>query len=641
MARKKISAGIATHEDKARNKYGKNAAYILFGLIGEIIFCLICGWLSGDTKLNDISDNFVTSLLQNYNFILGAVLLIPIIMYVYSKIKDELKTRFFSDDQTMMCGFMGVIVLLIGIISVCSIVYPINSSTWYGVNSAVTVSVFLCSVITLVLLSVVFGGLKIPSMLKNKGELWRVIKKYLPIILMVMFLIWTFISCMLAPEAADNMIGEEAAAKVGAEPDDVLAKTLNGCYNLKDGYWAFLFYGSVMIGAMLIGKDRVKEKKILISGFVIVISLLSVVTLWVTNYYNSTYSAALTAYNAEYEKAYEQYYNKDSGDYDFSFTLNDFKTKAQAQAKSETQKTTYPLFNRIYIYPQRGVFRNSNHFAYVLCLAILAAAGLAMVEKNYLYKSLYLIAFAIMTAMLLVNNTFGGYLGVLVALVCLTIYAILKTFIKNDNSEGQNKWESLTVVAIIVAIFTVVSFGIKDSNGKPTAVNNINRFVKDIGAFGGYMINEENPTDADVKELDTSITKAGSGRGETWIKVWELVEQRPMFGYGLECLLFQFSGQFGVNEGRTHNLLLQLLATVGIPGTLMYFSALAIIFVRLLKNWKTWDDIERICVFVGISYMVTALTGNSTYYTSPYFMMFLGFVALTPWKRSDEELENK
>ena len=39
--------------------------------------------------------------------------------------------------------------------------------------------------------------------------------------------------------------------------------------------------------------------------------------------------------------------------------------------------------------------------------------------------------------------------------------------------------------------------------------------------------------------------------------------------------------------------------------------------------------------------MVTALTGNSTYYTSPYFMMFLGFAALTPWKRTNEELENK
>ena len=141
----------------------------------------------------------------------------------------------------------------------------------------------------------------------------------------------------------------------------------------------------------------------------------------------------------------------------------------------------------------------------------------------------------------------------------------------------------------------------------------------------------------DVSKLDKSITKAGSGRGETWIKVWELIKQRPLFGYGLECLLFQFSGQFNVGEGRTHNLLLQLLATVGIPGTIMYFAALAIIFFRLLSNWKSWSDVEKITTFVGISYIVTALTGNSTYYTSPFFMMFLGFVALTQWKKKKEE----
>ena len=86
--------------------------------------------------------------------------------------------------------------------------------------------------------------------------------------------------------------------------------------------------------------------------------------------------------------------------------------------------------------------------------------------------------------------------------------------------------------------------------------------------------------------------------------------------------------------------MLQLLATVGIPGTLMYFAALAIVFIRLIKNWKNWDDIEKITTFVGISYMITALTGNSTYYTSPYFMMFLGFVVLTPWKKVNEK-ENK
>ena len=625
MARKKSvgNMAVAKYEDKSREKYGKIAAYMLFGLIGEIFFCLICGWLSGNTELNPISDNFVTSLLQNYNYILGAVILIPVIMYVYSKIKQELKNRFISDEQSMMFGFLGFIILLIGIISVCSIVYPINSSTWYGVNSAVTVSVFLCSVVTLVLLSLVYGGLKIPSMLKNKGELWAAIKRYLPIILMVMFLIWTFISCMLAPEAADDMISEEMVKEVGAEPDDVLAKTLNGCYNLKDGFWAFLMYGSVMLAAMLIGDKHEKMKKYLIIGFVTVISVLSVITLLMSN--------LLANKQNEYAEAYKAYYYEDSGDYDFELTEKNFQDMAESEA--------YEVFGKWYIYPQRGLFRNSNHFAYVLCMAILAAAGLAIVEKNFLYKILYIIAFSIMTAMLIVNNTFGGYLGVLVALVFLIIYNIIATLVKKEDVEdkGTNRWSSLIVVLIVVSIFTIISFGIKDTNGKPIAVNNIERFGRDIGAFGGYMINEENPTEADVSTLDTSITKAGSGRGETWIKVWELVKQRPMFGYGLECLLFQFAGQFDINEGRTHNLLLQLLATVGIPGTLMYFAALAIVFIRLLKNWKTWSDIEKITTFVGIAYMVTALTGNSTYYTSPYFMMFLGFVVLTPWKRNVEK----
>ena len=621
MARKKSneSKTVINQDVLLKNKYGNVTAWMLFGLIGEIFFCLICGWLSGNTELNKISDNFVTSLLQNYNYILGAILLIPVILYIYSKIKIELKNKFYSDDQTMMFGFIGFIVLLIAIISCCSVVYPINSSTWYGVNSAVTVSIFLCSVITLIFFSIVYGFLKIPSMLKNKGELWKAIKRYSPIILMVMFLIWTFISCMLAPGAADDIIGAEMAEKNGASPDQVISKTLNGCYNLKDGFWAFLMYGSVMLAAMLIGKDKIKEKKRLIVGYVIVMTVLSVITIMMSNY--------ITIKQEGYSKLYAGYY-ANSGEFDFEekLTASDFDKMAQNEA--------YKVFGKWYIYPQRGVFRNSNHFAYVLCMAILAAVGLAMVEKNVLYKFLYIIAFTILTSMLIINNTFGGYLGVLVALFCLLIYGIASVFVKKkENEDGKDKLHSLVVLFILIAVFALVSFGIKGGNGKSIAAQNIKGFINDIGVFGGYMISEENPTEADVSTLDESITKAGSGRGETWIKVWELIKQRPMFGYGLECLLFQFSGQFNINEGRTHNLLLQLLATVGIPGTLMYFAALAIVFIRLLKNWKTWNDIEKITTFVGIAYMVTALTGNSTYYTSPYFMMFLGFVVLTPWKR--------
>ena len=637
MARKRSSVSsqvaTATTIDVDRQKWGKWAAILLFGLVAGIFFCLICGWISGDTSYNEISDNVVTSLIQNYNYIFASLVLIPVIAYIYSKIKGKLKAKFISDDQMMLWGFLIGLFILIMIVSVCSIVYPINSTTYYGLNSANTVGIFLCFVITLVILSTLCLILKCSSLLKDKKAFWGAVKKYLPIILMIMFLIWTFISCMLAPEAADDVIGAEAAKKAGASPSDVLSKTLNGCYNLKDGFWAFLMYGSFMLGAMLIGKENEKLKNYLIIAFTVMITVLSIMTLGMSIYYNNQYALFREKYNEFMQTSGEQ------GLAVSGIQWSDFERKLK--------NDVYKVNSKWYIFAQRGVFRNSNHFAYVLCMGIIAAMWLAITEKNWTFKLLYLISFVIQLSMLIINDTFGGYLGVFVAVFASIIYGIIKfiSYLKNKNAlseeakanDKKNLINGAIAMLVIVVLFVTCSLNIKNQSGKAYVVNNVKGFIRDIGVFGGYMTTTENATQVDVSTLDTSITKAGSGRGETWIKVWELIKQRPLFGYGLECLLFQFSGQFNVGEGRTHNLLLQLLATVGIPGTIMYFAALAIIFFRLLSNWKSWSDVEKITTFVGISYIVTALTGNSTYYTSPFFMMFLGFVALTQWKKKKEE----
>ena len=547
----------------------------------------------------------------------------------------------------MLWGFLIGLFILVMIVSVCSIVYPINSSTYYGLNSANTVGIFLCFVITLIILSLVCLVLKCSSLLseqkartgisnsqkKEPKVFWSAVKKYLPIILMIMFLIWTFISCMLAPEAADDVIGAEAAEKAGASPNEVLSKTLNGCYNLKDGFWAFLMYGSFMLGAMLIGKENEKLKKYLITAFTVMITVLSIITLGMSIYYNNQYALFREKYNEFMQTSGEQ------GLAESGIQWSDFERKLKSDV--------YEVNSKWYIFAQRGVFRNSNHFAYVLCMGIIAAMWLAITEKKWTFKLLYLISFVIQLSMLIINDTFGGYLGVFAAVFASLIYGIAKfiSYLKNKNTLAEetktNSKKDLingaVALLVVIVLFVTCSLNIKNQSGNAYVVNNVKGFIRDIGVFGGYMTTTENATQVDVSTLDTSITKAGSGRGETWIKVWELIKQRPLFGYGLECLLFQFSGQFNVGEGRTHNLLLQLLATVGIPGTIMYFAALAIIFFRLLSNWKSWSDVEKITTFVGISYIVTALTGNSTYYTSPFFMMFLGFVALTQWKKKKEE----
>ena len=463
MARKRSSVSNQTNAvtiDVDRQKYGRWAAILLFGLIAGIFFCLICGWISGDTSYNEISDNIVTALLQNYNYILASLVLIPVIAYIYSKIKAELKAKFISDDQIMLWGFLIGLFILVMIVSVCSIVYPINSSTYYGLNSANTVGIFLCFVITLIILSLVCLVLKCSSLLseqkartgisnsqkKEPKVFWSAVKKYLPIILMIMFLIWTFISCMLAPEAADDVIGAEAAEKAGASPNEVLSKTLNGCYNLKDGFWAFLMYGSFMLGAMLIGKENEKLKKYLITAFTVIITVLSIITLGMSIYYNNQYALFREKYNEFMQTSGEQ------GLAESGIQWSDFERKLKSDV--------YEVNSKWYIFAQRGVFRNSNHFAYVLCMGIIAAMWLAITEKKWTFKLLYLISFVIQLSKLIINDTFGGYLGVFVAIVASIIYGIAKfcsCFVnENDSAEESKANSEKDLINSAIALFLVV-----------------------------------------------------------------------------------------------------------------------------------------------------------------------------------------
>ena len=540
------------------------------------------------------------------------------------------------------------------VIAACSAIYPINSGTYYGYYSKDTVAIFICPVVVLLLECIVYGFLTIPSLVKNK-ELWKTISKNAPIILMVLFLIWTFISCMLAPGAADDVIGSEAAEKIGASPKEVLSKTLNGCYNLKDGYWAFLMYGTVLITAMFLGKDRFKEKKLLIKSFVCVMALLSALTIGITQNAQKV--------SKEYESYYDDYEAKNATYQELinKGILEDGKTYSKDYftklGKSEANK----IYTKSYIFSARSIFRNSNHFAYVLCIAVTASLILAVTERKLWERILFVITFGINLYMLIVNDTFGGYLGVSISFALFFIYyacniANIAIAFKKGKATKESYVQVMIGFGVLIlcsVIFISASSNITNSKNEVIVTKNINSFANDFSVLSGFVSKDEESgnsseenvevsktdDDREASGLETVVAKTGSGRGRVWIKVLDLVKQRPLFGYGLECLLFQFSGQFSIGEGRTHNLLLQLLGTVGIPGTIFYFLALAIIAVRLIKNWKTWDDVERICFFVAISYLITALTGNSAYYSSPYFMMFLGFIVLVPWKREENSKE--
>ena len=142
------------------------------------------------------------------------------------------------------------------------------------------------------------------------------------------------------------------------------------------------------------------------------------------------------------------------------------------------------------------------------------------------------------------------------------------------------------------------------------------------------VIAEKVKNDSDVKDKEQIIQNAergGSGRIRIWkygIKFWL---ERPLLGYGPDNLESKYK-EVWINQDRPHNLLIQLLTTSGIPGLITYITAIGIILLKGLKTLKIQNSLHIIVFSNVIAYLISAMFGNSMYYTSPYFFIFLGWL---------------
>lgn len=467
---------------------------------------------------------------------------------------------------------------------------------------------------------------------KEKSKLKKsdIFLKVLPCFLLVLFMIWTAVGCIQASmeasaEAAlkDNIVtndterNKEIAA--WSETDrmpNAGDRSWNGCENLKDGYFSFLFYTTVVLNVVMLGKDSENLKKYIMRTFFV---------------------AA------------------------FVLVFMSFLTFVK-----------YDFLNGIVKY-DRAIFNNSNHYGYFMCISIILSAAMFLKDKNIYFKVMSIISFIVTTFILFLNNTFGAYLGVLCGLIAMAIFTIANIIIKKANRESLIEVIKMSVMVAIFSLYSMTlcgttltvkdvseedvivsrnlfvnisgrtyklsladgSFVENDKHMKTIADTNFEQVTSDAGKLLDYFSKDEaegssnNETSENVNEESESgvdLSKIGSGRGEVWVNSLKLIKQRPVFGWGLENLLNEFYSQFGINEGRTHNLILQLAGTTGIPGMLFYIIGVSYIFIILLTRFKHWGYIEFASVSVFVAYMVNAMFGNSAFYTSPYFMLFLGMM---------------
>ena len=242
-----------------------------------------------------------------------------------------------------------------------------------------------------------------------------------------------------------------------------------------------------------------------------------------------------------------------------------------------------------------AIFLNRNHFAYMLTLCLLGFAGYAVYAKrNVRIVSLLLFSFNLWA--LMINDTFGCYLAVLIGLLLLGIlsYFIHPKLIKR--------------VMILLLVFLGITIACEFMG--------IGSVSKDFD-----IMMDSNPDQTQEQTLDS-----GHLRLILWNKAIECIFERPVFGYGPEGLYYIYTNG-GFENNRPHNEYLQMAAFHGIPALCMYLGSLLSLFIYCIKNLK---KIPKELIIMGgmiFSYCISAFLGNTMYYTMPYFYLFLGILS--------------
>ena len=416
------------------------------------------------------------------------------------------------------------------------------------------------------------------------------LKKQWPLTLLLFFMIWVFISSILAYDTYRSFIG---------------------CFNLKDGYFSFMMYASMLVCSILMGKDE-KYRKIIVNTFLITATILAAVTLWNYEYLTSDKYDGGILITSSAKTIGEMLFGNGGEPYGNNFLI---------------------VSKRIIGEKTSGIFHNSNHYGYYLSICVIVAAIMFVKEKKVYINILYLIAYAIMLRMAIINNTFGAYLGISASLIFLIIYAFI------PKEDGKINKRELAYIGIVVAMFAVLSATTVNEQKQNVVEKNFSGIYNDFKLLveskeNGNTSNENKQNNVESGESGTTsqersdVDNIGSGRGILWQKALVMAFQRPLFGYGLENIKYVYDEQFGINEGRSHNLILQLAATTGIVGMLLYVVGIAAIWIRKLKTIKKWNVYECLGMFVIVSYIVSSFFGNSGFYTSGYFYIFVGFVAI-------------
>ena len=253
-----------------------------------------------------------------------------------------------------------------------------------------------------------------------------------------------------------------------------------------------------------------------------------------------------------------------------------------------------------------STYTNSNHYGYIIVMAVIAVIGMYYKEledeRNILKRAFCIVSIIINAYALMINDTLGAYLAIVfTAFVLLIMWGIYT---------GRFKIAYLIPI-LIIAIFTILSFeGIITSKLGSTIGPSLVVFFQDLFK---------------VSQKSEGYRHAGTDRIGLWIDTVKKIMERPILGYGPDIVVDRDNNYIIWNT--PHNEFLECAFFLGIPGLVLYLGGLISLCVAKLRRFKALSMYEMVAGGVVIGYLASSFFGVRKFNTVCYFFLFIGILA--------------
>ncbi|WP_342559446.1 O-antigen ligase family protein [Metasolibacillus sp. FSL K6-0083] len=303
-----------------------------------------------------------------------------------------------------------------------------------------------------------------------------------------------------------------------------------------------------------------------------------------------------------------------------------------------------------------GTLNQWNYMSGMFGIMAVLFLGAALYEKNTVQRIGHLVIALASMAMIFMSISSSGFLAFLVLLPFLVAALIMVT------SKKQ--------VAIVLAAFLLLTapvLHVLASHSPVVWEETIGIFIKSNPYaekqtevvtssqmnFNYLLTNKAYAADVfELPVLPESATASGSGRLYIWEKTFDLVKDKPLFGYGLDSLMYNFPhytidargglGSEDIITDKAHSLYMSLLYGTGFIGLI---SLLAIVISSIISAIKVAVKIKNAPIFIlgaaWCAYLVQALFNDSLpSLTTVAFVLAGMMIGMTLQSKESEDVRN-